>query len=187
LDLAVNNTGFDPITSGTAMASGQCDMAAASITITDERKQAVDFSDPYFTADQSLLTKKDSGITTLTDLSGKNLGVQTGTTGELYAQENAPSDATITSFENPGDLFVALESGDIVAILQDLVVNGPRTLQDDTVTVVETYPTQEEYGFAYEKGANPELQAAVNDLLAKYKDDGTYDALYQEWFGSSAG
>ncbi|MPZ52562.1 MAG: transporter substrate-binding domain-containing protein [Acidimicrobiia bacterium] len=183
LELAVNNSGFDPITTGSAFAGDLCDIAAASITITEERAEAIDFTDPYFTADQSLLTKTDSGIATIEDLAGQTFGVQSGTTGEAFAQENAPEDATIQSYDNPGDLFVALESGEIVAILQDLVVNQGRTLEDDTVAVVETYPTDEEYGFALEKDGNPALLAAVNEALAALQESGEYDALFEEWFG----
>lgn len=183
LDLSVVNSGFDPITSGTAMQSGDCDIAAASITITEEREENIDFSDPYFVADQSLLVKTDSGVSTLADLSGRSLGVQTGTTGEAYAQENA-ADATIVSFDNPGDLFVALEAGEIEGILQDIVVNAGRVLEDDTVTLAETYPTDENYGFAVQEEGSEAVLTAVNGALATLREDGTYDTIYDEWFGS---
>lgn len=182
--IEVINSGFDPITSGTALGSDQCDIAAASITITAEREENIDFTDPYFTADQSLLVKKDSGISTLQDLAGRRLGVQSGTTGEMYAQENAPDDTEIVSFDNPGDLFVALEAGDIQGILQDIVVNQGRALEDDTVEVVETYPTDEQYGFAVKEEGKEALLEAVNQALATLQDNGTYDQLYEEWFGS---
>ena len=77
--------------------------------------------------------------------------MQSGTTGEAYANENAEG-ATITSFEDSDGLFAALESGTIDAILQDLPVNGYRSTQDPSVEVIETYPTEEQYGFAVEKG-----------------------------------
>jgi polar amino acid transport system substrate-binding protein len=182
LDLAVVNSGFDPITSGTAMQSGDCDIAAASITITEEREANIDFSDPYFVADQSLLVKRDAGITTLGDFSGRNLGVQTGTTGEAYAQDNA-SGATIVSFDAPGDLFIALEAGEIEGILQDIVVNADRLLSDDTVTLVETYPTDENYGFAVKEEGSEDLLTAVNAALATLRDGDSYDSIYNEWFG----
>lgn len=183
LDLAVVNSGFDPITSGTAMVSGQCDIAAASITITDEREQNIDFSDPYFNGDQSLLVKKGSGISTLSDLAGQRIAVQTGTTGEAYAEENAPSGASIVSFDDPGGLFLALEAGDAAAVLQDLVVNQGRTLDDDSVEVVETYPTDEFYGFAVQEEGSEELLARVNEALAELEDNGTYDSIFEDWFG----
>ena len=181
LELAVANTGFDPITSGLAMEAGDCDIAAASITITEEREENIDFSDPYFVADQSLLTPKDSGISTLADLDGRNLGVQTGTTGELYANENAGG-ATIISFENPGDLFTALSAGNIDAILQDIIPNAAEVAENDTLVVVETYPTAEEYGFAAKEEGSEGVLEAVNASLAKLRSDGTYDEIYEEFF-----
>lgn len=181
--IEVINSGFEPITSGAVFQSPkQCDLAAASITITEERDQNIDFSAPYFDADQSLLVKKDSGVTSLEDLAGRTIGVQTGTTGEMYAQENQPEGATIRSFDDAGGLFVALEAGQIDAILQDLVVNRGRTLEDDTVTVVQTFPTDERYGFAFPEEGAEALQEALNRALQTLRDDGTYDALFAEWF-----
>ena len=181
LDLSVNNIGFDPITSGLAMEAGDCDIAAASITITDEREENIDFSDGYFSGDQSLLTRDDTGITTLADTSGRNLGVQTGTTGELYANENA-GDASIVSFENPGDLILALTAGEVDAVLQDIVVNGDAALNNDSFVLVETYPTDEFYGFAVKEEGSEALLEAVNESLQKLRDDGTYDDIYDEFF-----
>ena len=183
LDLAVVNSGFDPITSGLAMDSGQCDIAAASITITEEREENVDFSDGYFSGDQSLLTSKDSGIASIADTSGRNLGVQTGTTGEQYANENA-SGATITSFENPGDLVLALIAGELDAVLQDLVTNGDAALNNDGFIIVENYSTDEFYGFAVKEEGSEALLEAVNASLQKVKDDGQYDSIYEEFFPS---
>jgi polar amino acid transport system substrate-binding protein len=181
LELAVVNSGFDPITSGAAMIANTCDIAAASITITEEREENIDFTNPYFEADQSLLVKKDGGINTLADTAGETIAVQAGTTGEAYAEANATG-ATIRSFDDPGALFLALESGEAVGVLQDIVVNGERILNDDTVTVVETYPTGEFYGFAVQEEGKEELLASVNASLAKLQEDGTYDDLYAEWF-----
>lgn len=182
LDLVVNNIGFDAITSGIAMESSECDVAAASITITEKREENIDFSTAYFTAVQSLLAKKDSGHSTLSDFDGVDLGVQSGTTGELYAQENATG-ANLISFENPGDLFTALEAGEIEGILQDIVPNAAQALEDDTVTVLETYPAEpEDYGLAVQEEGKEALLVAINDALATYRDDGTLDDLYDEWF-----
>jgi ABC-type amino acid transport substrate-binding protein len=121
-------------------------------------------------------------------LTGKRIGVQSGTTGEAFANENTPEGAEIVAFPDADGLFGALESGDIDAILQDLPVNAYRATSDDTVAVVETYPTEEEYGFAVEKGS--ELKGQLDDALATIKDDGTYDAIYEKYFpvdGAEAG
>ncbi len=181
-DLEVNNIGFDPITSGLAMESGECEIAAASITITAERAENINFSDPYFTADQSLLVAADSGITNLAGFAGKNLGVQTGTTGEMYANANDPG-ATIISFENPGDIFTALAAGEVEGVLQDIVPNAEYVLNNpNDADLVETYPTDESYGFAVKKEGSEDLLKSVNEALAKLVEDGTYDQIYNDWF-----
>ena len=184
LETEVVNSGFDPITSGTALESEQCDIAAASITITPEREKAIGFTEPYFDAEQSLLVKKDAGVASLEDLKDKVIGVQSGTTGEGYAEENDPGATEVRAFEAPGDLFTALEAGEIDAILQDLPVNGYRTTRDDSVELVETYATDEQYGFAASKD-NTQLIDAVNTALQTLRDDGAYDELFKEWFGEA--
>lgn len=181
LEASIVNIGFDPITSGLAMDSGECDIAAASITITEEREANIDFSDGYFSGDQSLLTTEGSGIASISDLSGKNLGVQTGTTGEQYAAENA-TNANMVSFENPGDLITALNAGEIDAVLQDIVTNGDAALNNSNLVLVETYSTDEFYGFAVKEEGAENLMAAINASLAKLRDDGTYDDIYEKFF-----
>jgi len=183
LDLAVINTGFDPITSGLAMEAGDCDIAAASITITEEREENIDFSDGYFTADQSLLTSNSSGLSALADFGGSSLAVQTGTTGEMYAQENAPGDTEIVSFENPGDLFTALQAGTVQGVLQDIVPNAEYALNNDDVSLVENFPTNEVYGFATKEEGAEDVLNAVNTSLGKLEDNGTYDDIWNDWFG----
>jgi polar amino acid transport system substrate-binding protein len=181
LETSVVNIGFDPITSGLAMDSGECDIAAASITITEEREANIDFSDGYFSGDQSLLATEGGEIASIADLSGKNLGVQTGTTGEQYAAENATG-ANIVSFENPGDLITAINAGELDAVLQDIVTNRNAALNNPNLALVETYPTEEFYGFAVKEEGAENLLDAVNASLAKLRDDGTYDDIYEEFF-----
>jgi len=183
LELSVVNSGFDPITSGLAMETDQCDIAAASITITPEREENIDFSDGYFSGDQSLLAAEEMSFVGLADLAGKNIGVQTGTTGEIYANANNPG-ATVISYENPGDLITALLAGEVDAALQDIVVNGDAALSNPDLTIVETYPTDEFYGFAVKEEGKEALLEAVNGALATLRDNGTYDRIFADWFGS---
>jgi polar amino acid transport system substrate-binding protein len=182
LDVAVVNTGFDSLTSGAAMAAGTCDMASSAITITEERAENIDFSEPYYDAIQSLLVPADSDIASIDDLTeGVNVGVQTGTTGEAYANENVPG-GTVIAFEGGGDLFTALEAGQIEAILQDEPVNQERANQDENVQVIETFDTGESYGFAFLPDRGDDLLQVVNDGLAQLRDDGTYDEIYERYF-----
>ncbi len=182
LDVAVVNTGFDSLTSGAAMAAGTCDMASSAITITEARAENIDFSDPYYDAIQSLLVPVDSDITSIDDLTeGVNVGVQTGTTGEEYANENVPG-GTVIAFEGGGDLFTALEAGQIEAILQDEPVNQERANQDENVQVIETFDTGESYGFALQQDRGDDLLQVINDGLQQLRDDGTYDEIYERYF-----
>ncbi len=185
LELSVVNATFDSLTSGAAFASQTCDMAATAMTITEERDENIDFSDGYYNAAQSLAVPTDSDIAALGDVEG-NLGVQTGTTGQAYAEENAPDGATLVEFESGADLFLALTSGEIVAILQDLPVNVERANANGDIQVVETYETDENYGFAFAEEGTDELQDAVNGALQAVRDSGAYDELYNEYFEAEA-
>ena len=184
LDLTVEfiDSGFDSITSGTAMVGNECDIAASAITITDVREENIDFSNGYFDADQSLMVKVDSGYSSYDDLGGLRVGVQAGTTGEAYANDNNPGSVEVVSFGESADLFVAMEAGDIQGILQDLPVNAERMLGDDSLTVVATYPTGEVYGFAVKEEGKEALLTAINEALATVQGDGSYDTLYDEYF-----
>jgi polar amino acid transport system substrate-binding protein len=185
LDLVVVNTGFEGLTSGAEMAAGTCDVAASAITITEERAANVDFTEPYYSAIQSLLVPVGSDITSIDDLvEGVTVGVQSGTTGADYAEENVPG-AEIRSYEGGGDLFTALEAGQIDAILQDEPVNANRADQDDNVEVIETYDTGEDYGFATVPDRGDGLVALLNDTLDEIRDDGTYDELFDSYFGEA--
>lgn len=178
-ELDVTDSDFDTIFA--AVNAGKCDIVASAVTITAEREENSLFSEPYFDADQSLLVPSDSDVTALEDLAGETIGVQTGTTGETFANENAPDGATIKSYPDAAALFGAINSGEISAVLQDLPVNSDRASKDDSVKVVATLATGEQYGFAMAK-EDTETQAAVNEGLAAVKEDGTYDALYAKYF-----
>lgn len=179
-------TPFEGIQSGAALNAGQCDLAASAMTITEERAENLNFSDPYFDADQSLLVPIDGGATSLSDLGGERIGVQASTTGQAYAEENAPDDAEIVEYPDSSALFQALQGDEIAAILQDFPVNGFFSTQNDSVEVVEQFPTGEQYGFATQID-NTGLIDAVNAQLEALRADGTYDEIYAEWFGSPPG
>ena len=176
-------TPFDTIIA--ALAAGNCDMVASATTITPERKQKVAFTQPYFDADQSLLIRaadKDK-YKHLADLKDKTIGVQSGTTGETYAKTNKPAGATVKDFPGAEDLFNALASGDIDAVLQDFPVNKYRALKvPEHFAVTETFKTGEQYGFAVATD-NPKLVAALDAALASVRQSGEYAKIYKAWFG----
>ena len=111
LDTEVLDVAWETITTGEALNAGQCDVAAGAMTINDERAAVMDFTDPYFTATQALMTKTGSGITSLEDLAGKKVAVQDGTTGADYVRENAPEDTEIISFEDSSLMQQAVLTG----------------------------------------------------------------------------
>ena len=179
-------TPFEGIQSGAALAANQCDIAASAMTITEERRENLAFSEPYFDAEQSLMVPADSDVTSLEDLAGQGIGVQASTTGAAYAQENAPEDAQVVEYPDSATLFTALQGGEVAAALQDFPVNGYFSTQNEGFEVVEQYPTGEQYGFATAIGKEPLIEQ-VNMALASVRDSGTYDEIYSEWFGSSGG
>lgn len=181
LDLVVKDSSFDALQSGQALNAGQCDMAASAMTITEEREANLDFSEGYYDSEQSLLVPEGSDIASIDDLSGKKVGVQQGTTGKSYTEENA-ADADIVTFPSDAEMFQAIKAGQVDALLQDLPVNIEHE-KAGGFEVVETYSTDELYGLAIKKG-NTELLEAVNEQLAEMRDDGTYDETYNKYFST---
>ncbi|TWG96923.1 amino acid ABC transporter substrate-binding protein (PAAT family) [Nocardioides sp. J9] len=179
LDLTIQDSSFDALQSGQALNAGQCDLAASAMTITDDRKKNLDFSDGYYDSKQSLLVAADSEIAAIGDLDGVKVGVQQGTTGKAYAEKNAEG-AEIVTFPSDAELFQAIKAGQVDAILQDLPVNLDHT-QDGKFKVVETYETDEQYGLAMKKG-NSQLVEDVNGALEEMREDGTYDEIYNKYF-----
>jgi len=182
MKLVVMDGDFDTIQSGAPMAAGNCDLGASAITVTDERKANLDFSDPYYDSLQSLLVPIASGITSLNDLAGKNIGVQAGTTGEIYAKANAPASANLVSFPSDGEMWPAVQAGQVDALLEDYPVNMSHAKSDPSYAVVAKYETDEHYAFALAKDKNPDLLKAINDGLQTLRDNGTYDTLYSKYF-----
>ena len=181
LELAVKDSSFDALQSGQALNANQCDMAASAMSITEERQAAIDFSDGYYDSEQSLLVAEGSEIASIDDLDGVKVGVQQGTTGKVYAEENA-SGAELVSFPSDAEMFQAIKAGQVEALLQDLPVNINHQDQGG-FSVVETYSTDEQYGLAMKKG-NTALVDAVNEQLSEMRDDGTYDEIYNTYFAT---
>ncbi|AJE40091.1 transporter substrate-binding domain-containing protein [Streptomyces nodosus] len=180
----VFDTPFENFKTGAFLNSGQCDLAAAGMTITEERKKNVDFSDPYFDATQAVLVDRKSGVTSLADLKakGKKLGAQAQTTGEDYVRGKGFDPV---SFESSDAVLNGLRTGQVQAVVIDYpVVQGwlKNKADADAFKVVENLDTGEQYGFTVKKG-NTELLAAVNKAIKDAKADGTYQKLYEQWIG----
>lgn len=178
---------FASMTSGAVFAARKCDIGMGAITITDERKRSVNFSDNYFSATQALLTKQGSGIGQLSGLKGKRLGVQTDTTGQAYAEKNKDANGyEIIVFDDLPTELTGLQSGRVDAIIND---NGPLldfVKGNPDFAVVKEFNTGEQYGFIGQKDDDnaQKIMDVFNEELAAAVQDGTYAKIYQKWFGS---
>ncbi|MGD9957947.1 transporter substrate-binding domain-containing protein [Nocardioides sp.] len=177
------DTDFDAIQSGDSLNSADCDVAISAMTITGERARVLDFSSPYFDASQAMVVPKDSDVKTLEDLDGKKIGVQGGTTGELYVTDNAPGDAEIVPFEDASAMDVALKGGEVDAAVYDNTVVGDVVARNPGFQLAAEFDTGEQYGMAVKKNGSVDLLRTINDVLADLKSQGGYDEIYSKWFG----
>jgi polar amino acid transport system substrate-binding protein len=176
---------FDALITG-MQAGTEFDMIASAMTIKPDRAEKVDFSDPYINSNQSLAVVNDSPILTVDDLkSGDKVGVQSGTTGAIWAEENlVPNGIQVATFDDILAAFGALQAGDVVGVINDAPISQDIAADPArSVTVVSEIQTDEQYGFAFNKG-NTALRDAVNEALAEIKADGTYVEIYKTWFGA---
>jgi polar amino acid transport system substrate-binding protein len=172
-----------------ALKQGDRDLLVSSITITDERKQSMDFSAPYFDAHQLIAVRADSKVTRFDDLKTLKVGVQTGTTGdEAISKLQGKTSANIKRFEGTPLALSELETGGIDAVVADngVVVNYVKNNAGNKFrTVNDAAFTPEQYGIAVKKG-NAELLARLNQGLAAIRADGSYDRIYAQYLGAPA-
>lgn len=166
---------------------GDRDFLVSAITITDERKQTMDFTSPYFDAQQLIAVKKNSKVSKFDDLKKLKVGVQTGTTGdEVVTKLQGKNSTNVKRFESTPLALKELESGGVDAVVADngVVINY---VNNNTAagfkTVSDKNFVPEQYGLAVKKG-NTELLEKLNKGLADIKADGTYDQIYAKYFGA---
>jgi polar amino acid transport system substrate-binding protein len=165
------------------LAQGKFDMVASASTITPDREKEVDFSAPYFPADQSLMVKKGSNIKTLDDVKGQVLGAQLGTTGADYAKKKSVGAKSVRTYELIDDAFNALAAGQVVGVINDCPVSKYAEKAHPDLQVVQSINTNEQYGFAFASGSD-DLRTAFNDALAEAKKDGTVKRIQDKWLGT---
>ena len=188
LEAEFRDTDFDGIFA--ALAAGNCDMIASSVSITEERKKENLFSAGYFEIHQSLLVRKDDEdkYSELADLKGKVVGVQSETTGAAFAQENsATAGYQVKEFTGVDEMFNALKANQIEAILQDFPINSYNAETTGETVVVKQFTEEEaeSYGFVIKKG-NTDLQEAIDKALQVVREDGRYDDILEEYLGETA-
>ena len=177
LDLVIEDVPFDVVLAG---GNGKFDLAIAATSIKPAREKRVDFSDPYFEAEQSLLVQSGGDVQSAEDLAGKTVGAQDATTGETYALEETDA-ADVRPFPEIDDAFTALSNGQVDAVINDLPTNQAATEDNPDLEVVETYETGEQYGIVFPQGTGALLDE-TNSCLEEIKDDGTLADIYQTWF-----
>lgn len=175
-ELVIEDMAFDSII--TAVQSGKADMGLAGMTIDEDRLKNVDFSDSYTTAKQVIIVKKGSAITTVDGLEGKIIGVQLGTTGDIYADD--VKDATVERYNKGFEAVQALSQGKIDAVIID---NEPAKVfvsQSEDIEILEEEFAVEEYAIAIKKG-NEELQKQINESLDKLKESGELQTIIDKY------
>jgi polar amino acid transport system substrate-binding protein len=179
LDLRVTyqDTSFDTIFRD--LAQGRFDLVVAASTITAEREQTVDFSDPYYRANQALVVTTGSDISTVDDLEGATVGAQDGTTGETYANDETPA-SEVRGYPEGPDALNALRADQVDAVIIDEPVAEDVIKRQGGLEITQI-PTGELYGLPVAED-NDTLREQVNAALAEMKDDGTLARLYQKYF-----
>lgn len=182
LEVRIENVAWEGIIPG--LLAGHYDAIISAMTITDERAQAVNFSDPYFATGQVILVRADDDrIQVPADLAGKRVAVQIGTTGH-FAAENIDG-ALVDHYPLTPDALLALKLGRAdAAVVDELVALEEARANPGEVKVVGTPFTIEYYGIAMRKGGD-DLLRDINRALAQMKADGTYDEIYDRWFGAN--
>ena len=169
-----------------AVQSGRVQIALSSITITPKRLASLAFAQPYFDADQSLSVLKQSRIATLTDLAGKTVGVDTGSTGDEYASAHSAQYrfAGISRYEGLSPAMLDLAAGRIDGYLSDIPAVQYYIKDKPQYRIALKIPTGERYSFMFAKSFAD--AARVNDCLSAMKRDGFMDSTYKRWFGTDA-
>jgi ABC-type amino acid transport substrate-binding protein len=172
------DTAFDTIFRD--VAQGKFDMVASAATITPEREQTVDFSDPYYEANQAIVVASGSDIQSVEDLDGKIIGAQDGTTGEAYANDEISADSVRGYAQGP-EAIQAAKAGQVDAVIIDEPVAQDALSNQSGIEIAAVISTGELYGFAFAQD-NDSLREEINKALQEIKDDGTLQKIYGKWF-----
>ena len=177
MNFEVEDIAFDSIIP--SVQSGKADFGAAGMTVTEDRKQSVDFSDTYATATQVIIVKDDNAeITTPDDLEGKTIGVQLGTTGDIYASDIA--DATVEQYNKGFEAVQSLLQNKIDAVIIDGEPAKVFVDQNEGLKILDEAFTVEEYAICVKKG-NTELLENINAAIVELKENGELQAIVDKY------
>lgn len=181
-ELKIEDMAFDSLIM--ALNSDKINFIATGMTATDERRTQVDFSDSYFKSKQVVIVKADNtDINTADDLVGKKVGVQLGTTGDLFVSSTDGIES-VSQFPTGTQAVMDLKNDKIDAVVIDAEPAKKMTEGQSDLKILDAPFVEEEYAIAVKKG-DTELLQAINDTLAEIKADGTYDTIYAQFFGTA--
>ena len=176
LELQIDDMDFDAAL--LSVQQGKADIAMAGVTVTDERKAVMDFSDSYATGIQSIIVPNDSDIASPDDLAGKKIGTQRGTTGYIYCSDDFGDDAVV-AYDNGLTAVQALNNGQVDAVVIDNAPAKEYVAANPGLKVLDTSYAEEDYAIGMAKGSS--LEAAVNAALEELKADGTLQAIVDKY------
>lgn len=177
LEVEVLNIEFDTIIA--SVNSGKADIGIAGMTVTEDRLKNADFSDTYATGKQVVITASDSGINGVADLAGKKVGVQTGTTGDIYASDDSTI-GEVVQYNSGTEAVLALSQGKIDAVIIDNEPAKKYIEKYENLVIIDEEYTYEEYAMCFAKG-NTELVAKVNEALKSLKESGELQKIIDKY------
>ena len=174
---------FDALPS--ALSSGKIDIAIAAMTINDTRKKSVLFSEPYFHATQKIIVPAEGAtVASEADLEGKKVGVQLGTTGDLYISSLVDYSADIERFSKALDAVMDVKAGRLDAVIVDEGVSSYFVNAIDGLVILEETLSDEYYGIAMALGSDDFMNEVINVQLAELIETGKFDELMVKYFGT---
>ena len=178
MELEIEDIAFDSIIP--EIVSGKADMGLAGMTVTEDRMQSVDFSDTYAKASQKIIVTEYSEIASPDDLKGVIVGVQLGTTGDIYVSDLEADGTTVERYSKGFEAVQALSQGKIDAVVIDGEPAKTFVAETEGLKILEESFTDEEYAIAVKKG-NTELLEKINGALKTLKDNGTLDEIVAKY------
>ena len=178
MELEIEDIAFDSIIP--EIVSGKADMGLAGMTVTEDRMQSVDFSNTYAKASQKIIVTEDSEIASPDDLNGVIVGVQLGTTGDIYVSDLEADGTTVERYNKGFEAVQALSQGKIDAVVIDGEPAKTFVAETQGLKILDESFTDEEYAIAVKKG-NTELLEKINGALKTLKDNGTLDEIVAKY------
>ena len=176
LELQVDDMEFDAAL--LSVQQGKADIVMAGVTVTDERKAVMDFSDSYATGIQSIIVPNDSDIASPDDLSGKKIGTQRGTTGYIYCSDDFGEDSVV-AYDSGLTAVQALNNGQVDAVVIDNAPAKEYVAANPGLKVLDTSYAEEDYAIGMAKGSP--LEDAINNALKELKEDGTLQSIVDKY------